>query len=498
MENEQTLSKIQSYCTNVIGIMTTILFSLILFSTIILNRKIENPFSNTLKLPNFLYYISSAILLFCIFLTLKKQKNVKDKTFYILCILGVIFISIWDIFVAKWFPSTGNNDFGTIRNAAIGFTNGMTFEDFSYFNLSPNNANIAIFLSFLYRIIPSWTAITFLGAMATNTSALFISLAVKKKTNNNLAIFIFIISAFILGITYRAYLVYTDNYGMFFISLAIFILSLNINNKIKIPLTILSLSIAVFIKITCFIFIIALGVYFIISYKKDKKRLKTYIYTFLCFILIMTGVLFFQNYEREHYNLIVNKRTKTWHYMFMVGQNTDYIGAFNYKDSYRRKKYVYKFETKEEIEKKCLSVALTRIKERGITGNIRFYLAKLDAAYGDGNFNVIQDMLEDIKPGFFANFYLLDGKYNWFLLNIEQIIWNMILLCIFLGSMKKHKHSEINIYYIIIMGVTCYLMLFEGRSKYIFMFLPVYIYTFGLSLDTIVKYPFQINKKDIS
>lgn len=66
-----------------------------------------------------------------------------------------------------------------------------------------------------------------------------------------------------------------------------------------------------------------------------------------------------------------------------------------------------------------------------------------------------------------------------------QVLWDMILALLIFNTfvlVRKHKSEwTIDLFAeIAILGITLYLMLFEGRAKYIYMLLPVYLYYAGI------------------
>ena len=64
-----------------------------------------------------------------------------------------------------------------------------------------------------------------------------------------------------------------------------------------------------------------------------------------------------------------------------------------------------------------------------------------------------------------------------------QTVWDMVLLSLMAGIVVFRKRDFPKVLELCILGVTLYLMLFEGRSKYLYMFLPVYLMTAGASLQ---------------
>ncbi len=479
------------YCADqFIRIIFLILMAAIFIATFFIDKKIDNPYPNTVWFANWVYYVV-AFEVGCFVYVLLFKVSLEDKKYYFIFSLVVVSVAMWQWYVAKWMPDIGGYDFHEVRRAAISLAEGGTFTGIPYFEESMNNANIAILLSLFYRIIPNWTWITFLGALCTNFSAAFVALAVKNHTKDNkISLLCLLTGELLIGITWRAFLVYTDNFGMLFVAMTIWLMSVDMDYKIKTCLVVLVISIAVYIKVTNFLLFIACGIYLVIHYVGDNKKeyLKRFSYTVICFGIALCAVLFIQNSLRNHYSLVPDENVKDWKYMFMVGQNTDFYGVVNGGDMQLRGSFREEYSSGKEVKNACLQEAVNRIKARGLVGNISFYLCKLDVAYCDGYFHNVHSDPYYGDDNLFARIYMPGWKYYWIYATILQIIWNGIILCLLLGSLMCKNENKISyLYYLMIVGVTLYLMCFEGRSKYLFMFLPVYLAAAGISLDNIKK-----------
>lgn len=119
-------------------------------------------------------------------------------------------------------------------------------------------------------------------------------------------------------------------------------------------------------------------------------------------------------------------------------------------------------------------------------------------AYNDGYFHNIQPYdKETVTRNIIYEIYSSDGKYFVQGAGALQIVWDVVLILLALDSVfvfLLKKQREINMLFkIIILGITLYLMLFEGRSKYLYMFLPIYICFAGVILSEVLQ-QFEILK----
>ena len=132
------------------------------------------------------------------------------------------------------------------------------------------------------------------------------------------------------------------------------------------------------------------------------------------------------------------------------------------------------------------------VKERGIIGGIGFYLKKLNVAYNDGYFHNIQPYDHDtVKPGIVREIYDNRGAYVIIVGELKQVLWDFSLICLafpIILNLLRLKRKNICLFFeMSIIGVILYMFLFEGRSKYLYMFLPLYFSFAGIMLDQILK-----------
>ncbi|MDE7251837.1 MAG: hypothetical protein K2O32_02705 [Acetatifactor sp.] len=490
-------SRIAGLFNNTVRILFIILMTVIVAATVFIDRKVSGDafnasFLTTVTHANIWYYLAAALIGAGVIYILLKTPSLSDRGFYFASLIVVMLVFIWQCFVARWLPADISGvDFGTIKLAAIDLAyGGGRLSEYGYFSASPNNANMAIFLAILYRLVPHWTAIIILGALSTNFAALFVSLTVRNYTKNNkTALLLLFASEILLGMNWRAFLVYTDNFGMLFVAAALWLGSLDITYKVKVPLVTAAITIACFIKVTNFILFMAFGIYFLLNCTQNHMEyFKRVVYAIICFGVIFSLQIGARNILRDHYGFAASEKAKDWRYLFMVGQNVDSYGTVNNIDPGIREDFLDMYETAAEAKHAMFAEGIRRVKERGLSGNVSFFFHKLDVAYGDGYFHNVQNAGADWDNSFLANVYKRGGSYYWVMATILQIIWDAALLCLLVGGgLYQKKDRILGLYYLVIGAVTVYLMCFEGRSKYIFMFLPVYMIAAGLSFEMLAK-----------
>lgn len=487
---------------HMIQAMFTSLMLMIAIATVILDKSVDSVFPNTVVCANGVYYLAAMILIL-LFMTIHRcgggQKDIDVKVYRIIMItipLGVW--GGWQLPVAKWiYWFTNEGDFGSIMHAAIGFNNGASFADFTYFFQSPNNANLAIVLSWIYKVIPDWRGIILIGATLTNISAVLVSLSVKNITKNRFAgVLSLILAELLMAMTWRAFMVYTDNFGMIFVALTLWVYTSGMKDKHKISIIIVLAAMGTFIKATIFICLLAIFIHSSFSKLSENQtaiyKLKRTVYTLLLTGIVFGAMFFSQRLLRGYYGLnLTGQYPKGWQYMFMVGQNTEVYGVTNDMDPMIRDTSIGEAKSLnkdiEYVNNQFLAKGITRVQERGLWKNILFYAKKLNVAYNDGYFHNVQVSPPTASHELSKNIlYRLLWKGEAGVLyqlsaGILQTAWDAVLLCLMASVFLLRKKDFYKLYEILILGITFYLMLFEGRSKYLYMFLPVFLCAAGVS-----------------
>ena len=136
------------------------------------------------------------------------------KRFYIA--LGVLFLIVATLqfFVSRWIPVGQElfrkGDFTTVATCAWDIAHGGSFEGYTYFQTSPNNVNITIVLSWVYRIFNNQRAAVWLGALLVNASVIVTSIAVRNTwRREGIALVVAGVGEILVALSWRAFLPYT-------------------------------------------------------------------------------------------------------------------------------------------------------------------------------------------------------------------------------------------------------------------------------------------------
>lgn len=110
-------------------------------------------------------------------------------------------------------------------------------------------------------------------------------------------------------------------------------------------------------------------------------------------------------------------------------------------------------------------------------------------AYGEGDNNAVDFKNDDSLSTFIRDFMYFEGRHYLTFSNIMQVVWVSVLLFIALQLVISvlWKPARINPYitalHLMLFGILLFLLLFEGRSRYLLLYLPIFIVTAAYSLN---------------
>lgn len=505
MNQKNGLKRLGGFLNGAVNVLFYILMGCIFVATVILDKSVENPRPNTVPLPNAVYYVVALALLAVMFALLYLRKSrLSAKGFYIALAGVALATAVAQLFVARWMPSAleyFKSDFRQPVAAGMEIAKGGSLEGYTYFKTSPNNVNLAIALSFVFRVLPTYRAALYLGALLTNASMVLAALAVKNVTKKRgLALAVAVVGEVLVALTWRAFLIYTDNYGMIFVALMVWLYTTDFKPAVKVPLIILFGAIGCYIKITNLVVLAALFACGTVRWLRSPERRvnwKRAIAFTACFAVLFGGMLALQKPLRTHYGYKPGKYYKNWQYMFMVGQNTENLGEVGGGNGAVREKYIKKYKDQAKVSQALLNKAIKRIQRRGLWGNVVFYEKKINVAYNDGYFhNVQREPMYEMEHTLLYEIYFKVGKYYTIGASVMQVLWDMVLLTMMacagfeiVNRVRRRKglpapaedgaDALARLAKIAILAITLYLMALEGRAKYLYMFMPIFLGAFG-------------------
>lgn len=385
-----------------------------------------------------------------------------------------------------------------------------------YFSHYTNN----LFLAFVFRIIAKlyfiiygnhnniWHALSVLNVIAIDFSIIILFLIGKKVFHLKLAYAAYAFSLLLFGFFPWIIVPYSDTLAMPFTVLLLWlVLLLKDASKIgyKVLLSILIGSVAFIgylVKPTVIIILIAALLILLISTVCKWKRLGIHISCFLIiFAIFAIGNNLWKNYiyqQQDIYSLNEDIQVPLTHF-FMMGMremvmgtaenHTIFYGAYNEEDVIA----TFACESTEEMTEMHLRVIKERLQEYGPFGYLKFLINKARWITSEGQFfwGLEGNFANyDNQSNFLSNtIYVLKPYYTVYS-HFSQGVWVAIIFLITYPLFVKKKDEKqyyslaISLIRCAIFGILMFILLFEGRSRYLILYLPYFalLASYGASL----------------
>lgn len=230
--------------------------------------------------------------------------------------------------------------------------------------------------------------------------------------------------------------------------------------------------------------------------RKERIKKEIIYYIIVSILIIITGCIIYTHIRKANNSMGINvdkeKRFNITHYA-MLGWNPESKGVFTIKDE----NFSGKYEKIKDREKANLEELKRRITEMGLGGVINQIARKILTNYNDGTFSGVATFvyirkeynIEGINKElseFVKNIYYENGKYNMIYTQIMQCLWIGILI-FNMFSYNDGKSTKISIVILGIIGLFIFEILFEARSRYIFIYVPLYIFLGVIGLKNVLR-----------
>ena len=230
--------------------------------------------------------------------------------------------------------------------------------------------------------------------------------------------------------------------------------------------------------------------------RKERIKKEIIYYIIVSILIIITGCIIYTHIRKANNSMGINvdkeKRFNITHYA-MLGWNPESKGIFTIKDE----NFSGKYEKLKDREKANLEELKRRITEMGLGGVINQIARKILTNYNDGTFSGVATFvyirkeynIEGINKElseFLKNIYYEKGKYNMIYTQIMQCLWIGILI-FNMFSYNDGKSTKISIVILGIIGLFIFEILFEARSRYIFIYVPLYIFLGVIGLKNVLR-----------
>lgn len=481
-----------------------ILFPLFI-SIFIIVQLLFKPFTNNIA-------ILSLLTILYIYINFRiKVKDIDrnfivEKRYYILILSMVILFIIQCIFVHcilttvewKW-------DVDVIWNSAKSAALTKTIKSTYYFNQYPNNIMILFVHTVLVKIFSTFKinnielAVVLVNVIVVDITIFITFLVCEKLLNIKLSFLAVLFLYIFLGMSPSIIIPYTDTFGALFPILTIYIYlkireQKNFNLKILLYISMgMIFYIGYRLKPTCIIAFIAIFLIEIISNincLKPKQYIKQLPFIIsLILTIVMCNFLYSTKVNRVFPNFDKNISFPPTHFVMMGMQGR---GGWNGEDVNMTKNQLTK---KEKIEMN-ISVIKQRLSNFGLKRYSKFLSEKACWIMGDGtfffgregNFHASKFIYNDKMSKLFQNIFIIDAKYYKLYSNIIQSFWIVILFLIVCPLfLNIQLNKDISIFRMTVFGLLLFLLIFEGRARYLTNHLPIFIILSMYGLNSLYK-----------
>ena len=528
MLKKHTLNK--ELINKAVKFVSIIMFAFILLIIFFVDTRVDYNYRNDVKLNNYIFFLG-VFLIIGILIALKKLlKNKKDKvqkivskienkSTLIIVILFILLIIFQALMIRNLYFETKwdlEHVIGTVRNfLETGvFDNHEYIGNHPYFSIYPNN----LFLTNAFCLIGKMVMIFFeekyvygalviIGTVLVDIAGILTVKTIGNFTDKKIFKIIGMLGFMtFIGVSPWILVPYSDTYSIMF-PIAVLYNYTKKDKKLYDYLLIGIFSyIGYLIKPTAIIVLIAIVIIELFKLlanittikenrlKRAKKVAKNIIFVFLGVVLVFLlefGLSRLTNYQAE------KKYEISFYHYLMMGINEETTGAYNgddVLDSISQNSY----EERIDYNKK---VFLERLKSMSAKDLAKFYTKKMLVNYNDGTlawgreggFYDIVNNKDDRLANIMKNFYYNDGSLFYIFTNIMQFIWIFIIVFTFIYAILKKFDKNISVIFLSLIGLTLFVLLFEARARYLYLYSTFYIIIAVLGIEALI---YKKNKKE--
>ncbi|MBR6307652.1 MAG: hypothetical protein IKR39_03505 [Lachnospiraceae bacterium] len=445
----------------------------------------------------------------------------KRNSIIFVCVAVVFYVLMYavNIEVSKCIAFYSGWDMGNVTGSVYSLLDGHTLSEDFYYRLFPFNIFNVYYLYKLFGLAkslpnypynPEFIWIQF-SCLLFSLSGLLTTLSVRRITRKAApTIFSMLLYAALLGISPWKTIPYTDTISFSFGILAVylFICSREIRSWRRYILwgviCIISF-LGAQIKATVYVPVVALTIIQIVSSLSLKGvacKIKNIAVTLLILALCFGLSLLFKSHVFKVVGYDTSQDLKlTWSHLVRLGSNEYSTGGFS--SEHYVLFYDYLDRPAEERHAEERRQIAERFRTRGLLGNLDFYLRKNVMNYNDGTFcwylegNFHMGEYGELTTNRFKpllrDFFWYEGRFYRYFLTYSQLVWLFTLLmipcCTLLPFLSRDADYSIKIgtVVLVLLGITLFVTLFEGRARYFLNMSPVFVLAASLGLDFTFK-----------
>lgn len=427
-----------------------------------------------------------------------KRKPVKNPVLWY-GILYLLLFAVQAALVSQVYFFTGW-DAGLLQFRVEGILEGKTITEVSAdygYSVYPNNL-LLFYVSYLickigevFSMERPYGLCIYVSCLMV-TAACFLGCLIMRKLSKSMVIrtAYIIVSAIMILFSPWIMIPYSDTYGMFFVLLGLWGVVCPEKVYVKWPVVAFAAIIGYQIKPTCifplFAVLIIYGISWLVNIKKKWKELTILAVSMICMWLVSLAIPLWIQHTFS-FRLIPEYEVPYTHYL-MMGFNEEANGGYNHND------FLYSMSFPDVETRKAANIeeVRRRLEYYNASGKMKEFLErKALINFNDGTFawakegaffvgyidhdNMLGDLFQEI---FIPSGYIIEdsGAYYELYRTVMQGFWLFVILGILFVSINMKEYpTEKACMMIALCGLIVFLMLFEARARYLFLYTPVFV-----------------------
>lgn len=483
--------KIKNRLMTLFNVLFILIFGYICLDTIM------NPSELFAKMNPVIIILLAVGALFGMYRLNSRLEKSTNKQLILISIASFTIIGLLQLFFIKYFRVIPKWDFGTVYDSAVNSLESFTQFDSYFYMYYPNNIPLFIFESWLIHLFDNWgisdfyTALTFVNMGVVLLALGCLYTLIYRRYGLARATLFSIFMLFVTPLYSYTTIIYTDTLSMLFpiLGLLLYDIFYHSNKKSRylvLVLLALVLTLGTLMKNNVIILVAGIMIHYFMTQKSFKAILA---------IVILGGIFMVLNskYEKaiEPYIPIemdqVGYPMTHWVMMGLKGNGNydlddDAFTRFLKDDSYL---------SQEDISKEHLAIIKQRLEDFGFTGLIKHFQNKLNFTWADGTYYATYKIMRHpIHDSVFQEYVF--GSHNQVFVYLSQVSHVMMFLLILLSGIRLFRSNGFeSVMTITLFGVILFLLIWETRSRYLVLFLPMMIALASFGFD---EFKHQVSK----
>lgn len=375
-------------------------------------------------------------------------------------------------------------------------TTTTTYQRIDYFTACPNNLLLAFYerawlavFSF-FGLTDAWLAMSLVGILSVDVAILTIYTIAKRIYDVETAYMAFFFSVLLFGFTPWLIVPYSDTFSMPFVMGILYFYirwSLSVSRAERAVCAVacgLLTGVSFLLKPHVAVMVVAIGLIQVLYQKRAeiKGELAFFGLLIAAAVAVYAGFQCFAQYQ-ELVPILPNRAFPMEHYINTGLSSDPDFGAHGAFGGYSSENVaaIQNLSSTQEMRAVSLSMIKERLGKMGFGGYIAFLFSKLRWITSEGYFYWgLESGFADFtarEPNVFTQYFYRGGDYFDLYLYVSQGIWIVILLFVTIAAglaVIKKTDRYTFIIECAVFGLLCFLLIFEGRARYLISYLPCF------------------------